>query len=72
MYPNPTNNIVTVDVNNLTNAKLQVLDITGKILRNQVLNTSSNTVDVQQLPSGMYLFKFSSNEGTATSKIVKN
>ena len=72
MYPNPTNNIVTVDVNNLTNAKLQVLDITGKILRNQVLNTSSNTVDVQQLPSGMYLFKVSSNEGTATSKIVKN
>ena len=72
MYPNPTNNFVTVELSNLTNAKLQVLDITGKILRNQVLNTSSNTVDVQQLPSGMYLFKFSSNEGTATSKIVKN
>lgn len=72
MYPNPTNNFVTVELSNLTNAKLQVLDITGKILRNQVLNTSSNTVDVQQLPSGMYLFKVSSNEGTATSKIVKN
>jgi hypothetical protein len=71
MYPNPTNNFVMVAVNNLTNAKLQVLDITGKILMNQVLNTSSNTIDVQQLPTGMYLFKVSSNEGTTTSKIVK-
>jgi Concanavalin A-like lectin/glucanases superfamily/Secretion system C-terminal sorting domain/Ig-like domain CHU_C associated len=72
MYPNPTNNIVTVEVNDLTNAKLQVVDITGKILMNQALNTSSNTVDVTQLPTGMYFFKVTSNEGTTTNKIVKN
>ncbi len=72
MYPNPTSNFVTVEVNNLTNAKLQVLDITGKTLMNQALNTSSNNVDVQHLPSGMYLFKVSSNEGTSTGKIIKN
>ena len=72
MYPNPTNNFVTVEINDLTNAKLQVLDITGKILMNQALNANSNNVDVQHLPSGMYLFKVSSNEGTSTGKIIKN
>lgn len=72
MYPNPINNLVTVEVKNLTNAILQVVDISGKILINQSLNTSSNTVNVSQLPTGLYFFKVSSNEGEATSKIIKN
>ena len=72
MYPNPTNNFVMVEVSNLTNAKLQVVDITGKILMNQSLNASSNTINVQQLPSGIYFFKVVSNEGTSTNKIIKN
>jgi len=72
MYPNPTNNIVVVEVYDLTNAKLQVVDITGKILMNQALNISSNTVNVAQLPTGMYFFKVTSNEGTTTNKIIKN
>ena len=72
MYPNPTYNFVTVEVNNLTNVKLQVVDITGKILMNKALNSNSNNVDVQLFPSGMYLFKVSSNEGVSTSKIIKN
>ncbi|CAM4008766.1 MULTISPECIES: LamG-like jellyroll fold domain-containing protein [Flavobacterium] len=71
IYPNPTNNFVTVEVNNLTSAKLQVVDIAGKVLMNQSLNTSSNTINVSQLPTGLYLFKVSSNEGTTISKIVK-
>jgi hypothetical protein len=61
-----------VEVYDLTNAKLQVVDITGKILMNQALNISSNTVDVTQLPTGMYFFKVTSNEGTTTNKIIKN
>ncbi|NHN28132.1 T9SS type A sorting domain-containing protein [Flavobacterium jejuense] len=38
---------------------------------NQSLNTSSNTINVSQLPTGLYFFKVSSNEGITTSKIVK-
>jgi hypothetical protein len=72
MYPNPANNFVTVEVNNLTNAKLQVLDVTGKVLMNESLNNTTNSVNVQQLPTGLYFFKVTSNEGTATSKIIKN
>jgi hypothetical protein len=72
MYPNPTNNIVTVEVYNLTNVKLQVVDLTGKILMQQALSSNSNTVNLQQLPFGMYFFKVTSNEGTTTNKIVKN
>jgi len=72
MYPNPTNNFVTVEVSKLTNAKLQVIDITGKMLMNQHLNSSLNYVGLQQLNSGLYLFKVVSDEGSFTSRIIKN
>jgi hypothetical protein len=72
MYPNPSSNFVTIEVTSLTNAKLQVLDVTGKVLMNESLNNTTNSVNVQQLPTGLYFFKVTSNEGTATSKIIKN
>ena len=72
IYPNPIQHLVNIDFANLTNAKLQVLDINGRILLNQELNNSSNTINTNSLPTGMYLFKVSSNEGTTTSKVIKN
>jgi hypothetical protein len=72
IFPNPATNNVTILFADLNNAKLEVLDITGKVLMKQSLNLNSNTVNIEKLPAGMYLFKVTSNEGTATSKVIKN
>lgn len=72
MYPNPANSILFIEVAQLSNAKLQVLDITGKVLMNKDLNNNSNTVDINHLTAGLYLFRVTSNEGTSTNKIIKN
>lgn len=72
MYPNPTNNFVTVEVNNLTNATLEVVDVTGKILMTQSLDENSNKVDLQKLPFGMYFFKVNTTQGNTVSKVIKN
>jgi hypothetical protein len=71
IYPNPTKNKVFIDVKNLSNAKLDVVDITGKTLFSQLLNLN-NTIDTSSLTNGIYLFKVTSNEGTAAAKVVKN
>ena len=72
IYPNPTQNDVTIQFDALTNPKLQVLDINGRILMNQELNNTSNTINTSNLPTGLYLFKVSSNEGSSVSKVIKN
>lgn len=72
VYPNPTHNNVNIEFDNLSNAKLQVLDFNGRVLMNQSLNNTSNTVNTNNLPSGMYLFKVTSDEGSATRKVIKN
>jgi len=72
IYPNPATSKVTIQFTDLNNAKLEVVDITGKLLIKQNLNSNSNTVNIEQLPSGLYIFKVTSNEGTAVSKVIKN
>ncbi|MFV8356330.1 T9SS type A sorting domain-containing protein [Flavobacterium sp. XS1P32] len=70
IYPNPTTNNVTIELNNLNNANLQVSDINGRILLNQKLDNTT-VIDVSGFPSATYLFKVNSDQGTLTSKVIK-
>lgn len=71
LYPNPTKNNLFINTKDLTNTKLEVLDSNGKLLFNQILN-STNTFDTITLPNGMYLFRITSDEGSLTTKVIKN
>jgi len=71
LYPNPTKNDLFINAKYLTNTKLEVLDSNGKLLFNQILN-STNTIDTSNLTNGMYLFKITSDEGSLTTKVIKN
>jgi len=71
IYPNPATNKVTLERNDLQKSTLEVIDITGKEVMKQSLNSSSNTVNMEKLPSGTYLFKVFSDEGVSSHKIIK-
>jgi hypothetical protein len=71
LYPNPTKDIVTIELSQFSNTKLEVYDINGRVLLNQNLNTTSNQINIQSFPVGVYLFKITSQEGTAVSKVIK-
>lgn len=70
IYPNPTNSLVFVDFMNLTNVKIEILDLNGKILTSKSTSNSTN-IDLSNLSSGSYLIKINSTEGTKTMKILK-
>lgn len=70
VYPNPAKSFVNLDVSQLTNVSLQVLDMSGKILMNN-LPKSNAKVDVSALSPGTYIIKVNSDQGTKTTKIVK-
>ena len=70
-YPNPAQSRVFVEANTLTNALLQIFDINGHELKSQKIDNTSS-INIDDLQSGIYLFKISSQEGTATQRIVKN
>ncbi len=73
IYPNPSNNVFNIDLNNNNGFEFKVVDITGKVIitRNKV---SSNTyqLDMSQYSSGMYFISITSNNKTATKKLILN
>lgn len=71
IHPNPTQTQVTIEANELTNASLEITDINGRTLKTQKLDVT-NSINIEYLKAGVYLFKITSNEGTSTQRVIKN
>lgn len=71
IYPNPFKDNVFVTFNDVVEAELRVLDINGRLLKNQKLNSAQNTINMNDLPSGLYFFQITSDAKTTVQKIIK-
>ena len=74
IYPNPTTdvlNITSTSTDNITG--IIIYDITGKMLHEQVFETSNNQqqIDVSTLAKGMYIIELSSEKHTQKTKFIK-
>lgn len=72
IYPNPFSDNMTIQYQDLDNAKLQVYDFAGKMVINQNLDNLTNLINVEKLPAGIYLFEVNSNQGIKTTKMIKH
>jgi hypothetical protein len=61
LFPNPTNNTINIQFNSsqiIENATLKIMDISGRIVYSSILkNELQHTIDVHQLPDGMYFLQ---------------
>jgi len=71
IYPNPATSQVTIDAKELDNVNLEISDANGRKILEQKLDSSSNTININHLSSGIYLFKVNSSQGSATTKVIK-
>lgn len=70
IYPNPVNNVLNISVKNeMTINSLSITDLNGRVVST---SSSSSTIDVSNLSSGVYFVSIETNEGKGTSKFVKN
>lgn|SRR5690606_34528265 len=71
IYPNPTNNYITIDGITSDEVKtISVFDVNGKRVYAILEN---NQIDISELSSGVYILKIETKEGTVLNdKIVKN
>ncbi len=68
IHPNPTSGLLTID--NIENQELTILDITGKIVKTVLIK--NNTINVADLPRGIYFIQFLDKEKAVMKKFVKN
>ncbi len=70
VYPNPFVDQIIID-NQEENMMLQIHDINGRILRNQMLQNGKNQIDTSTWSSGVYLVKVQVGAKMQTWKLVK-
>ena len=72
VYPNPTNSIWNVKINNQNITSVEVYDILGKQVLLLKANATEVAIDATELVNGIYLVKILSTKGSKTLKLVKN
>lgn len=66
VFPNPVVDVLKVKVSEKTD--LVLMDLNGRVLKQNELSVGENEVGVSELPNGVYLTKV----GTKTIKVLKN
>ena len=73
VYPNPTDNLVTILFQNDFKGTYALFDITGKQIQTHSINSLETQISLEKYPSGMYLLVLNSNDENQikTYKILK-
>jgi len=67
-YPNPAQNQITIKAENIKINKIEIFDITGKIVKQLSINNEKLTIDISDLQNGDYFVKINNAE---TIKFIK-
>jgi len=70
IYPNPTNTNFIIETNFLQKQLLQIMDMNGRLVLNQVIQTTKSLIDVSNFVSGIYNISISGEEGFVNKKLV--
>ena len=70
IYPNPTQSSFTIQ-NQFTGTKLcSIYNVSGQKIKTLILKEMENTVDVIELPNGVYIVKVENNNVTYLQKLI--
>lgn len=73
IYPNPVSSVATfaISLTGSSYAQLRIYDITGRLVAEERLTQSQNSVNMASLPPGIYVCKLVQGSSVATGKFVR-
>jgi hypothetical protein len=71
VYPNPSNGIFVLKLNNGVEKTLLISDLTGRVVKQLTSSEDAVNVDMSELANGIYYIKVLSNNSTAVVKVIK-
>lgn len=71
VFPNPTNNIVTISTPyKLDNSSIQIYSITGQLISQEILSSENTSISCSKISKGVYIYKIiSRGEVIKTDKL---
>ena len=72
LYPNPAHDFLTIDFTEIQNfSKIEITDITGKVVQQLSNNNKQLTIDISNLNYGLYFIKFVANQSVEVLQFIK-
>jgi Secretion system C-terminal sorting domain len=68
-YPNPTTGIITIESEAILNVDILIYNTIGKLIKST--KTQNNTINISELPKGVYMVSMTNNENRFVKQIVK-
>jgi hypothetical protein len=72
IYPNPAQQVMTVDMGEMENATLTVIDVLGKTVYQKTASSGQNMMDVSTFSKGIYIIEIKAKGIMHREKIIKN
>ncbi len=72
IYPNPAKDVLLIDLGSANAAYLDILNIHGQRMLTLELNNSNKSVDISELPKGLYFVQFKIQNKTLCKKLMKD
>ena len=69
VYPNPAKDYVKV-LSHFDISTVQLVDISGRVVREQIVNTFEGVIDTRGLSSGTYIVKINTVKGSVEEKLI--
>ncbi len=57
LYPNPSNGLVTLEINNYEKLTIEVIDQKGVIVKSLTTNSTIERIELYDLPAGLYIIR---------------
>lgn len=71
IYPNPASEFITIETSEFNSGtSIQIMDLTGKIIKSESLQSNTQQLDVSHLSKGLYFIKIQNNKGLYTVKKI--
>jgi len=70
IYPNPAQDVLHITSTDTESSMLQIYNIEGRLLKDINLQNNHTSISTSDLPSGMYILKFSSKTGLFFERLI--
>lgn len=70
IYPNPSNNVVTLKFNNANEKEISIYDLKGKKIFNTICGTNEINIDISSVENGIYFIQTKGQNGVNTEKLI--
>lgn len=73
IFPNPSNGNLNLQIEDFDQTfNLEVLEISGKTVMTKVISSANSTLNISELPNGIYFLNLSNSNSRMNFKIMKN